>query len=69
MPKIMDIVERLRLVPKSHWAKISKDERYLVGEVAHEAAKEIERLRTELEDAIVERNEAMNRAAFDEHAE
>lgn len=44
MTKTMTIVEKLRFVPRSHTLKISKDERYMIGQVAHQAADEIERL-------------------------
>src|SRR6266704_173849 len=44
MTKTMELLAKLRCVPKSAWLKINKDERYLIGEVTHEAATAIEQL-------------------------
>lgn len=44
MTKEMSVVEKLRFVPRSHTLKISKNEAYMIGQVAHTAADEIERL-------------------------
>jgi hypothetical protein len=48
MTKELSIREKLRLVPKSAWLKINKDERYLIGEVAHEAAAALDRAEAEV---------------------
>lgn len=44
MTKTMELLAKLRCVPKSAWLKINKDERYLIGEVVHEAAGALEHL-------------------------
>lgn len=44
LTKTMELLAKLRCVPKSAWLKINKDERYLIGEVVHEAAGALEHL-------------------------
>lgn len=51
MTKEMSLLEQLRDLPRSWWCRgPEKDTRYLVGELMHQAADEIERLRNDIQE-------------------
>ena len=47
-----ELLALLRCVPKSYLARMSKDTRFMLGELCHEAADEIERLQTKYCNAV-----------------